>query len=102
MLEQPVYRRFLNGIVHQLLRRATKASSGDPVEKGTLIIDDPVEADFVFRSPDLFQKNFGAITLLGLSRLTANGEEARIRKSLTQPAYLDAAKSGNWDSVCRC
>src|SRR5262249_7377829 len=66
--------------------------------------------DSILRSPDRFHKNFSVIAALGANRFSANGDEWRWRRDLTQPAYARAGASRNrtavakayWDALVGC
>ncbi|MFO1184204.1 MAG: cytochrome P450 [Bauldia sp.] len=85
---------FLTGLVAKLFANAR--TDGPPARLGRMtVISDPPHIDRVARNPDLFQKNFALISALGISRFNSNGEEWAIRRNLTQPHYLAAAKPAN-------
>jgi cytochrome P450 len=89
---------FLNGIVVKLYARARSPSSG-AANTSMRLIDDPVQVDAILKAPDRFRKNYSLLSLLGSSRFSANGAEWEQRRQLTQPGYLEAAKTGNRDSI---
>lgn len=83
--------QFLTGIVGKLFADARSAGAPGRVGRMT-VINEPRHVDRIARDPALFQKNFAFISALGVSRFNSNGEEWAIRRDLTQPHYLAAAK----------
>ena len=89
---------FLNQIVHNLYARAQNAGS-DKFGSGMVVVDHPLDAEAILRSPQYFEKNFSLLASLGRSRFSANGEDWNKRRNLTQPDYLRAGRTENKDAI---
>jgi cytochrome P450 len=87
---------FLNQFIYGLYSRANR-STISAVGPGP--ISDPLVVDAILRTPDAFRKNFSLISALGASRFSANGEEWRWRRDLTQATFARAGTSRNRAAV---
>ncbi len=88
---------FLNQIVYNLYARAHGGASDD--FGSMVVIDHPLDAEAILRSPQYFQKNFSMLSALGSSRFSANGKEWEDRRVLTQPAYIRAGRADNQHGI---
>jgi cytochrome P450 len=89
---------FLNQIVYGLYARAQNGT--DPgFGPALIVIDHPLDADAVLKSPQYFQKNFSLLSYFGRSRFNTNGDEWRHRRNLTQPSYVRAARPDNRKAI---
>ena len=77
--------QILDAITNDLYRRA--AGHEPQVKLPVRFIDSPSIAQAIFRQPDLFIKNYGFLESLSKGRFSANGDEWKIRASLTQAFY---------------
>jgi cytochrome P450 len=93
-------KRFLNELVFSLYAFRPDGSGPDRIGKMT-VIDHPLEVDTVVKAPDLYRKNFSLISALGFSRFNTDGDDWAVRRSITQPAYLDAARPARQPDVYR-
>lgn len=75
----------LDIITNDLYRRA--AGQEPQIKLPIKVIDSPSIAQAIFRQPDLFIKNYGFLESLSKGRFSANGDEWKIRASLTQAFY---------------
>lgn len=78
----------LNSLVEDLYRKA----SGQVLKLRipVKVIDDPEIAHKIFKNPAIFTKQYKFLEVLSSGRLSANGDEWKIRASLTQPSYSRA------------
>ena len=84
----------LNRLVLTLLQRVAQPAAERADRIGVLhVIEDPALAEDVFKTPQVFQKNFGQVAALGQSRFNLNGERWAQFRDRTQPAYNKASKS---------
>lgn len=83
----------LNQLVLSLMQRVVQKPEERASRLGILhVIDDPVLADEVLKTPTLFQKNFSLVASLGESRFNLNGERWALFRDRTQRAYNRASK----------
>ena len=82
-------RAYLAGVIERLYAQAFAPES---FPGGENVVTQPEDAVFVLSRPDLFEKDYGLIDLLGRSRFNENGESWRMRRALTQPSYVAAAR----------
>ncbi len=82
-------RAYLAGVIERLYAEALAPES---FPCGENVISQPEDAAFVLSRPDLFEKDYGLIDLLGRSRFNENGASWRMRRALTQPSYVAAAR----------
>ncbi len=87
---------FLNRFIYGLYARTNRAMIS---EGGAGPVSDPLIVDAILRAPDTFHKNFSLISALGASRFSANGEDWRWRRDLTQATYARAGASRNRAAV---
>lgn len=88
--------QFLNAIVLELYARA-KGTHRDTL--ALPIFDDVGSAYQILSEPAKFSKNMGLIRTLGESRFTANGEDWRQRRDITQRHYLSAGSANQSSDV---
>lgn len=90
---ETVAQQNLNRLVLTLFQRTEGIYTDQANRMGTLhVIDNPDQADVVFKTPKLFQKNFALVAALGASRFNLNGERWAQLRDRTQPAYNKASK----------
>ena len=90
LASQAEMEQFLNEIVLELYAR-TKGKYRDTL--ALPIFDDPESAYRILSEPAIFSKNMGRIRSLGESRFTANGEDWRHRRDITQRHYFSAGSA---------
>jgi len=83
----------LNGLVMTLLQRAVERKAAPQDRLGLLhVIEDPLLADAVFKTPAVFIKNYSLVGALGESRFSLNGDRWAQFRDRTQPNYNKASK----------
>jgi cytochrome P450 len=89
---------FLDGIVFQLYAMARGGAGG---HVNASVVADAASIHEILSQPARFPKavNMGLISALGDSRFTANGPAWKVRRDLTQNAYLQAGSAGNAAAV---
>jgi cytochrome P450 len=97
-VQQTTVEAFLNNIVLQLYSKANRTAG----EQFTVPVF--ADADSIYRivnQPAQFPKirNMGLIGALGDSRLTANGQDWEVRRSITHTSYLQAGSSQNASTI---
>lgn len=92
--------KFLNQLVYNLYARAQNDTGGkEGFGAGMVIVDHPLDAEAILRSPQYFEKNFSLLSAMGRSRFNTNGEDWNKRRNLTQPTYLNAGRPENRTTV---
>ncbi len=90
----------LNRLVLGLMQRVVQPEAARPDRIGALhVIDDPVLAEHVFKSPAQFCKNFALVAALGESRFNLNGDRWAQFRDRTQPAYNKASKPQEFPDI---
>ena len=87
--------RDVNDIVAKLFLRAWEAQTTPQALGRMQLISNPSEAADLLARPEKFPKHYGFLTMLGRSRLDANGVDWERRRDLTQPLYREASRSSN-------
>jgi cytochrome P450 len=89
----------LNAIVERLYAMARAGASGTRAFGQMLLIDEAEACDEIFRRPDVFLKDYSAVSRLGFSRFNTDGDEWARRRDLTQPLYREAARTANRPAI---
>ncbi len=63
------------------------------------LADEPEDIDTICKAPDSFNKDYGYVEALGRSRFSTDGREWQIRRDITQPRYVEAARPANRGEV---
>ena len=90
---------FLNGLVFQLYSRSRGGPGGGPFNAS--VFADGSSIHEILSQPARFPKalNMGLIGALGESRFTANGAGWKVRRDITQDAYVRAGSANNASTV---
>ncbi len=89
--------KFLNRLIQMLYAKAGQRNDGieqDPTSN-LVIVDDANDIEFISKRPDIFTKNYSAISMMGISRFNSDGEEWSKRRDITQSSFNSIAHSRN-------
>ena len=94
---RPNRRHFSTASYRCLYAKSGQRNDGieqDPTSN-LVIVDDADDIEFISKRPDIFTKNYSAISMMGISRFNSDGEEWSKRRDITQSSFNSIAHSRN-------
>ena len=87
----------LNSLINQVYTKAfdREIDFRVPIK----LVDDPEVAHFIFKNPQIFEKNYDFFESLGRGRFSSNGDDWALRKEITQSFFTNATKVLNQEDI---